>query len=311
MPVETVARSLSFINWVVVSSLAVGSLAAILLLTHRSESTRGYRGFTVFAAGGWAFLAWLADGALPIPSTDAPIQAATPEIDALRRLLLVLVACLATLWTLRIARGSDGRHVGLVTVVTAVAALIVAAVGWAPTPLVAVALALQLLILAAVTGGSFAAMILAHWYLVTPKLPEAPLLLLSRALGIGIGLFPVLGISTLLLAVIALVKRLNLAAIQLVNYLIYPLQLLLIIPFVRLGEALTGAARQPLSIEAGLGLLAEGVWNAVVTLWDAIVHAALGWLVVGPIGIYLLYRLLVPMLARAARSLKPGTDTTS
>jgi hypothetical protein len=187
MPVETVARSLSFINWVVVSGLAVGSLAAILLLTHRSESTRGYRGFTVFAAGGWAFLAWLADGALPIPSADAPIQAATAEIDALRRLLLVLVACLATLWTLRIARGSDGRHVGLVTVVTAVAALIVAAVGWAPTPLVAVALALQLLILAAVTGGSFAAMILAHWYLVTPKLSEAPLLLLSRTLGIGIG----------------------------------------------------------------------------------------------------------------------------
>jgi hypothetical protein len=49
----------------------------------------------------------------------------------------------------------------------------------------------------------------------------------------------------------------------------------------------------------------------VVTLWDAIVHAALGWLVVGPIGIYLLYRLLVPMLARAARSLKPGADTAS
>ena len=178
MPVETVARSLSFINWVVVSGLSVGSLAAILLLTHRSESTRGYRGFTVFAAGGWAFLAWLADGALPVPSADAPIQAATAEIDALRRLLLGM---------LRIARGSDGRRVGLITVVTAVAALIVAAVGWAPTPLVAVALALQLLILAAVTGGSFAAMILAHWYLVTPKLPEAPLLLLSRTLGIGVG----------------------------------------------------------------------------------------------------------------------------
>ena len=47
-------------------------------------------------------------------------------------------------------------------------------------------LAMQLLVLAAVTGGAFAAMVLAHWYLVTPKLPEAPLLLLSRALGAGI-----------------------------------------------------------------------------------------------------------------------------
>ena len=186
MPVETVARSLSFINWVVVSSLAVGSLAAILLLTHRSESTRGYRGFTVFAAGGWAFLAWLADGALPIPSADAPIHAASVEVDALRRLLLVLVACLATLWMLRIARGGDGRRVGWVTVLTAIAAQLVAAIGWAPTPLMAAALSLQLLVLSAVTGGAFAAMILAHWYLVTPKLPEAPLLLLSRALGFGI-----------------------------------------------------------------------------------------------------------------------------
>lgn len=185
MPVESVARSLSFINWVVVSSLAGGSLAAILL-TRRSESTRGYRGFTVFAAGGWAYLAWLADGALPIPAADAPIHAASAEIDALRRLLLILVACLATLWMLRIARGGDGRHVGLITVLTAVAAQLVAAIGWAPSPLMAAALALQLLILSAVTGGAFAAMILAHWYLVTPKLSEAPLLLLSRTLGVGI-----------------------------------------------------------------------------------------------------------------------------
>ena len=186
MSAESIARSLAFINWVVLVGLAVGSLAALLLITHRAEATRGYRGFTVFAAGGWAFLAWLADGALPSPDAAAPIHAAGAEIDALRRLLLVLVASLATLWMLRIARGSDGRRVGTFTVVTGIAVLIVGAVGWAPTPLIAVALLTQLLILSAVTGGAFAAMILAHWYLVTPKLPEAPLLLLSRALGIGI-----------------------------------------------------------------------------------------------------------------------------
>ena len=32
------------------------------------------------------------------------------------------------------------------------------------------------------TGGVFAAMILGHWYLVTPKLPEAPLVLFARLL---------------------------------------------------------------------------------------------------------------------------------
>jgi uncharacterized protein (DUF2062 family) len=135
-------------------------------------------------------------------------------------------------------------------------------------------------------------------------------LALCLALGTGIGLFPVLGVSTPLLALVALVQRLNLAAIQLVNYLIYPLQLLLIIPFVRLGEAITGAPRQPLTIEAGLALIGQGVWQAVVTLWDAIIHAALGWLIIGPLGIYLLYRLLVPALARAARGLDTGKKTT-
>lgn len=135
-------------------------------------------------------------------------------------------------------------------------------------------------------------------------------LALCLALGTGIGLFPVLGVSTPLLALIALVQRLNLAAIQLVNYLIYPLQLLLIIPFVRLGEAITGAPRQPLTIEAGVALMAQGVWHAVVTLWDAIIHAALGWAIIVPLGIYALYRLLVPALARAARGLGTGKGST-
>ena len=58
MSADAIFLSLSYINWVVVSALAVGSHAAVLLLTYRSTPTRGYRGFTVFAAGGWAFLAW-------------------------------------------------------------------------------------------------------------------------------------------------------------------------------------------------------------------------------------------------------------
>jgi hypothetical protein len=32
------------------------------------------------------------------------------------------------------------------------------------------------------TGGAYAAMVLGHWYLVTPKLPEAPLVLIARLL---------------------------------------------------------------------------------------------------------------------------------
>ncbi len=99
---------------------------------------------------------------------------------------------------------------------------------------------------------------------------------LSLAFGLGIGIFPVLGVSTVLCTVVAIVFRLNLPAIQLVNYLASPLQLALIIPFVRVGEHLLGLNAQPLSIAEGFRIMAEGVLHAIVVLWDAIVHAALG-----------------------------------
>lgn len=125
-------------------------------------------------------------------------------------------------------------------------------------------------------------------------------LALCVALGIVIGNVPILGISTVLCALIALVFRLNLPAMQLVQALMAPTQLLLIIPFVRLGEWILRAPHQPLSIAAGLALLAQGVGQAVVVLWDAIVHAGVAWILVAPLAVYAFYRMLTPVFAHAA-----------
>jgi uncharacterized protein (DUF2062 family) len=125
---------------------------------------------------------------------------------------------------------------------------------------------------------------------------------LSLAFGLGLGIFPVLGLPTILCTAAALILRLNLAAIQLVNYLAAPLQLALIIPFVRLGEHLVHAAPQPLTVSGGLKLLAAGAFKAVIVLWGAIVHAALGWALAGPPFIYLVYLLLKPLIVKAARN---------
>src|SRR5690242_16181112 len=59
---------------------------------------------------------------------------------------------------------------------------------------------------------------------------------LSMALGATLGVFPALGWTTILCAIAAFALRLNLPAIQLVNYLVYPAQLALLLPFFRLGE---------------------------------------------------------------------------
>jgi uncharacterized protein (DUF2062 family) len=128
-------------------------------------------------------------------------------------------------------------------------------------------------------------------------------LALAVALGAGIGIFPVLGVSTLALTGLALPLRLNLPAIHLVNYLVTPLQLLLIIPFLRLGEWLLGAPPLPMTLDQGIGILSHGPLQALSTLSGAILHSAVGWFAVIPLTILLLYRVLSQVMESAARKL--------
>jgi hypothetical protein len=133
-------------------------------------------------------------------------------------------------------------------------------------------------------------------------------LALCVAIAIVVGNIPILGVSTIICAFIALMFRLNLPAIQLVQASMAPTQLLLIIPFVRLGEWIVQAPPQPLSIKEGLALISHGIWHAIVVLRDAIFHAALAWILVAPFGVFVVHRLLTPVFERMAaqyRAAKP------
>jgi len=127
---------------------------------------------------------------------------------------------------------------------------------------------------------------------------------LSIALGITLGVTPVLGSTSILCFLAAVVLRLNAPAIQLVNYLVYPLQFALLIPFIRIGEWIFGS--QPIQISASqvLQLIREDVWTAIATLWTATMHALVAWLAIGSVVSLLLYLLLAPVLRRAGRSLQ-------
>lgn len=69
-------------------------------------------------------------------------------------------------------------------------------------------------------------------------------LALTLALGFAIGCIPLVGIPTAVCALVAVLLRLNLPAIQAANYAVMPLQVMLIVPFVRLGGWLVSAAPQ-------------------------------------------------------------------
>jgi uncharacterized protein (DUF2062 family) len=129
-------------------------------------------------------------------------------------------------------------------------------------------------------------------------------LALCVAIGVVVGNIPILGISTLLCAAIALAFRLNLPAIQVVQALMAPTQILLIIPFVRLGEWILRVPPQPVSIEKALEIAAHGARYAIAALWDAILHAGFAWILVAPFAVLLFYKLLSPVFERAAAQIK-------
>jgi hypothetical protein len=182
VPATQIAQNLAFINWTVLTGLALGSYAAVVLLRRRSAATSGFLGFTSACAIGFGMLAWLSDGALPSTLGDSPVSI-DPTWDAPRRAALAtFVGLAAVALVLRRWRPVWARHVELAAAAAALLTLGFGALAWGGASLGVAALLIQLAVVSAATGGVFAAMILGHWYLVTPKLPEAPLILLARTL---------------------------------------------------------------------------------------------------------------------------------
>jgi hypothetical protein len=192
VPAEQIAANLAFINWTVLVGLAVGSFAAVVLGRLRTDATRGYLGFTAFCAVLLALLAIASDGALPSVPAGGPV-AVDPAWDAPRGAALWAFAGLAAAYVIALARGRRAPVLALTGVAAAAAVLGTGALSWGGSAIGAVLLFVQLAVLSAATGGVLAAMILGHWYLVTPKLAEAPLVLFSRLLmgvvGVQLALF--------------------------------------------------------------------------------------------------------------------------
>jgi hypothetical protein len=127
----------------------------------------------------------------------------------------------------------------------------------------------------------------------------------SLAVGIALGTIPLVGTSTLLCLGVAMAFRLNQPAMQLANYLAYPLQLLLLLPFIRLGERLFGEPHLPLSLAYLQAVLRAGVWTALRMFWTSLWHASVAWLLVIPLPMVVMAWGLTPLFRRARSSFPP------
>ncbi len=120
----------------------------------------------------------------------------------------------------------------------------------------------------------------------------------SLAVGLLIGVNPILGSTTLLCLAVAFIFRLNVAASQIGNHIVYPLELLLVIPLIHLGSILFHTDPIPLSPKS---LLASARTNPIALtrqLWHWEWHAFIVWACIAVITIPLIAFSLTPLLRK-------------
>ncbi|MFC6999764.1 DUF2062 domain-containing protein [Rufibacter roseus] len=102
-------------------------------------------------------------------------------------------------------------------------------------------------------------------------------LALTITLGMGFGMIPFFGGTTLLCTFWALRLRLNVAFTILLGYLMQPFQLALYVPFVELGQTLFPVTPIPFSLEK-LSLMFKADWLAALQqVWFANLLGIIAW----------------------------------
>jgi uncharacterized protein (DUF2062 family) len=132
-------------------------------------------------------------------------------------------------------------------------------------------------------------------------------LALAVVFGVLLGIFPMLGTTTLLCTLAALYLKLNMPAIQLINYFVYPLQLIFFIPFIRLGEFIFNEPPIPFSITQILEMLQNDMLGTIANFWYANLLGVAAWLIISLPLSFIIYHVTV----RIFRKLAPKSHQSS
>ncbi|MEO9512200.1 MAG: DUF2062 domain-containing protein [Flavobacteriaceae bacterium] len=135
---------------------------------------------------------------------------------------------------------------------------------------------------------------------ITPKQ-----LSLSITVATVVSLFPIFGISTIVLTALALRYKLNLPIMIVLSYVMEPIKAFLFVPFINIGETIFGTAHTLLTFEAIKASYSISFWNTVLSLSYELLCGFAGWaLTTIPAAIFFYY-LLKEMLKLFVKIPKP------
>jgi hypothetical protein len=115
-----------------------------------------------------------------------------------------------------------------------------------------------------------------------------------------------MGSTTTLCAIVGFCLKLNQPVIQLVNFLVYPLQLATILVFVRIGESVVCAPHISFSIPELIHKFNESPAKFLQQFGMTGVHGIIAWCVIAPCVGALLYFILLPPIEKLAQLAKPN-----
>lgn len=120
----------------------------------------------------------------------------------------------------------------------------------------------------------------------------------SIAAGLLIGINPIIGTTTIFCLAATFSLRLNLVASQIANHAMFPLELALVIPFIRLGSLVFHTAAMPLSPHMFMFAARHAPLALTRQLWLWEWHALLVWAAISVVTAPLLAFALTPILKR-------------
>jgi len=118
----------------------------------------------------------------------------------------------------------------------------------------------------------------------------------SIAAGLLIGINPILGSTTVFCLAAAFSFRLNMVASQIANHAMFPVELALVVPFIRLGSRVFHTAPMPLSPRLLLLAVRTAPLAMTRALWVWEWHAFVLWAAVSVVAAPLIALALTPVL---------------
>ncbi len=126
-------------------------------------------------------------------------------------------------------------------------------------------------------------------------------LALTCGFALALSLFPLLGTTTLLCLLFGTIFRLNQPVLQALNYLLFPLQIIFIPIFLRIGESILNVPHLTIHVEQFARQMAAE-WQLFLQQYGmAALHAILAWLLLAPVASGVLYFVLRPALENLKR----------